>query len=253
MKMSNFIKQPLRSFCFIALPVLFFSCSNSSDDVDMSKVKPVKLEFSEAYSINDLAQNWQAAIAYSEQSDSSGMDGQTAVSELKQNVLGKLLYNNDNSSYFIEATNQHLVDSILSLPAIKKLFPSDVKFTYSLQPTAVNGKNVYALYTLREIYPKGDRIYGNDLKSVEKSENTQMDELVLSIVMTKKGTDKFRKLTSNNIGKGIAILVDGKVISSPMVRNIISDGKVEISGAFSSQELDDLVLALKAGQKWKRN
>lgn len=253
MTFPDFIKHPLRSICVIALPIFIYSCLNGSDDVDLSKVKPVHLEFYESYSIYELAQNWQSAIAYSEQSDSSGLDGQTAVSSLKQHVLGKLLNNNDNSSYFIEATNQHLVDSILSLPAIKKLFPSDVQFIYSLNPEEVNGKNMIALYTLREIYPKGDRIYGNDLQSVEKSENSQMDQLVLSIQMTEKGTNKFRKLTSNNIGKGIAILVDGKVLSCPTVQSIIPNGQVEISGAFSSKELDDLVLALKAGQKWKRN
>ncbi len=235
--------------CLIGLLV---SCSTETEKVDLSNVKPVKLEFSEAYSISELAQNWQSAITYSEQSDSSGMDGQTPITALKQHVLGRQLLNNsDNYSYFIEVDKQHLVDSILSIPAIKKLFPSDVQFTYALHTEEVNGKKLVALYTLREIYPKADRIYGHDLKSVERGENTQTGQSVLSMEMTEKGTEKFRKLTSNNIGKGIAILVDGKVISCPIVQSTISDGKVEISGAFSNQELDELILALKAGQKWK--
>ncbi|MDA1352932.1 MAG: protein translocase subunit SecD [bacterium] len=87
---------------------------------------------------------------------------------------------------------------------------------------------------------------GSDLKYA----NPGTDELgnpVVSIAFKKEGTKRFADLTRSNMGKPIAIVLDGKVVSAPNVRAVINNGQAVIEGGFSVQEMRDLVIKLKAG------
>lgn len=227
---------------------LLVACTSSTKPETPKHVKPVKLEFYESYSYSQLATNWQHAIAYSEQTDSSGLDGNTALTEIKKGSLGKLLAFDGASSSLVEEQNRSQVDSILAIPEIKKMFPGDVQFVYSYAPTIIDGKKTFSLYTIREIYPVKDRITGKDFKTVKKSLNDITNQYVISIEMAYPASEKFKNLTKNNVGKGLAILIDGKVLSCPIVQHPISDGKVEISGNFTQEEVDNMVMALQAGR-----
>ena len=72
-------------------------------------------------------------------------------------------------------------------------------------------------------------------------------EPVVSLQFDKEGSDLFQKITKENIGKTIAIFLDGNIISSPVVNEAISGGKAQISGNFKPQEAKDLVQRLNSG------
>jgi preprotein translocase subunit SecD len=61
------------------------------------------------------------------------------------------------------------------------------------------------------------------------------------------GANRFAKLTRNNTGRPIPIIVNGKVISAPNVASEVEDGNVEISGAFTIAEAQDIANAISSG------
>ncbi len=72
-------------------------------------------------------------------------------------------------------------------------------------------------------------------------------EPVVSLQFDKEGSDLFQKITKENVGKTVAIFLDGNIISSPVVNEAISGGKAQISGNFKPQEAKDLVQRLNSG------
>jgi preprotein translocase subunit SecD len=76
---------------------------------------------------------------------------------------------------------------------------------------------------------------------------SQLGEPLVFIEFNKEGAEAFYRATIKNIGKPLAILLDGKIISAPNIREPIQGGRAQISGSFTIQEMRDLVIKLKAG------
>lgn len=128
------------------------------------------------------------------------------------------------------------------------IFPADARFVYGIAPKTETGRAPYVpLYALK--LREGDKapLEGND---VEES-NISYDEKsrpAVSLRMTKQGTKKWGDLTSANVNKPIAIVLDNVVYSAPNVINPILDGNSQISGSFSVEEASDLANILQSGQ-----
>ncbi len=76
---------------------------------------------------------------------------------------------------------------------------------------------------------------------------TRTNEVIVALNFNKEGGDIFAKITKDNIGKPLAIFLDGELKSAPVIRDEIRDGKAQISGNFSPQEAKDLVRDLNFG------
>jgi preprotein translocase subunit SecD len=87
---------------------------------------------------------------------------------------------------------------------------------------------------------------GSDLKRADPGVD-QYGRPIVSIEFTSKGADAFADVTRRNVGKPLAILLDGRIISAPNISEPILGGKAQISGSFSPTEVQDLVIKLKAG------
>lgn len=83
-----------------------------------------------------------------------------------------------------------------------------------------------------------------EISTIKKRKN-DIDLYVIDIVLTEAGAGKFKKLTKKNIARPIAIVLNRKLISAPLVMNPIPDGKVEISGNFTEEEIDEIINAIK--------
>lgn len=82
---------------------------------------------------------------------------------------------------------------------------------------------------------------------VDAQPNFQNGQPVVSFRFDTVGAQKFGRATQQNVGKPLAIVLDGKVISAPVIRDAILGGNGIISGTFSTQEVQDLSLLLRAG------
>ncbi len=88
---------------------------------------------------------------------------------------------------------------------------------------------------------------GDNLISAKPSFDNQNNEATVNFSMDRVGTKKFAKVTTNNVGKRLAIILDNKIISAPTIREPIIGGNGVITGNFTFQSATDLALLLRSG------
>ena len=90
-------------------------------------------------------------------------------------------------------------------------------------------------------------ISGENLLDAQPKMDTQNNQTVVNFTLDRVGAKRFGKATSTGIGKQLAIVLDGKIISAPVVRDTIASGSGQISGGFTFQSATDLALLLRSG------
>ncbi len=152
------------------------------------------------------------------------------------------------------------VDQYLNLPVVKALLPKDLKFLWTVKPMPianvryytsrpVNDKDSYFELVALKISTFDGRppLEGDAIVNASKNLN-QRSQFEVNMSMNAEGAKTWAKLTKNNIGKSIAIVLDGYVYSFPTVQSEIKGGRSQITGNFTAQEADDLVNILKSGK-----
>jgi preprotein translocase subunit SecD len=120
------------------------------------------------------------------------------------------------------------------LPDNVEIFEQDVRDARD----RVIGHNYYALEKKRVIT-------GRDLKNARPGLG-QFNQPVVNFTLTHEGGEQFAKATEANVGRGLAIVLDKKVVSAPRINSRISDSGV-IEGSFTQQEAEDLATVLRSG------
>ena len=88
---------------------------------------------------------------------------------------------------------------------------------------------------------------GENLLDAQVQMNNQTNETVVSFTLDRVGAKRFGKATRAGIGKQLAIIIDGKIVSAPVIRDAIINGSGQISGNFTFQSATDLALLLRSG------
>jgi len=88
---------------------------------------------------------------------------------------------------------------------------------------------------------------GENLLDAQPQMNNQTNETVVSFTLDRVGAKRFGKATRSGIGKQLAIVLDGKIVSAPVIRDAILGGSGQISGNFTFQSATDLALLLRSG------
>jgi len=88
---------------------------------------------------------------------------------------------------------------------------------------------------------------GDNLVDAKPRMDTQNNETIVSFTLDRVGAKKFGKATTQNVGKQLAIVLDGKIISAPSIREPIVGGSGQITGNFTFQSATDLALLLRSG------
>jgi protein-export membrane protein SecD len=88
---------------------------------------------------------------------------------------------------------------------------------------------------------------GDNLLDAQPQMNNQTNETVVSFTLDRVGAKRFGKATSTGIGKQLAIVLDGKIVSAPVIRDTIASGNGQISGNFTFKSATDLALLLRSG------
>ena len=120
------------------------------------------------------------------------------------------------------------------LPPNVEILPQDVRDD--------NGKLVAQAFYAVE---RRQVITGRDLRTASPSRG-QFGEPVVSFLLTATGASAFGQATGENVGRGLAIVLDGKVVSAPSINSRITESGI-IEGNFSDQEVQDLVTTLRSG------
>ena len=141
------------------------------------------------------------------------------------------------------------VNRYLSMPQIAALFPAEFRPMWGVKPVS-NTENIYELVAIKASSRDGQApLDGSAITNANVSYDSRTNgEPKVSMSMNAEGANIWAHLTKDNIGKQIAIVLDGTVYSYPVVNQEISGGNSEISGHFTVEEATDLVNVLKSGK-----
>lgn len=140
------------------------------------------------------------------------------------------------------------IDKYLALPEVRDCFPSDVVFKWAIKgdPQA-DGR--FFLYTIKVERPDGKAPLDGSVISDARAAYAQTGaDAEVSMSMNSNGITEWAQLTADNVGRCVAIVLDGYVYSAPVVRQKIEGGNSSISGNFTIQEAQDLANVLKSGK-----
>jgi SecD/SecF fusion protein len=141
------------------------------------------------------------------------------------------------------------VNEYLNRADVLRLLPSAFKYTkfaWTVKPIQ-EGQDVYGLLALSS-NRNGDPSLSGDVIVEAKSYTEPTGEVVVSMNMNSVGAQKWKRITKNNIGKSVAVVLDDLVYSYPTVNQEIGGGSSQISGNFTIAEGQDLANILKAGK-----
>jgi len=140
---------------------------------------------------------------------------------------------------------------------LRELLGSTAKMTFHLLDvdfhpgTQVQKRGVTMLPDIdgTHMYPVQDKVMlgGENLTDSRTGFNPQSGAPIVSFKFDKVGARQFTRITQENIGKPLAIVMDGKVLSAPVIREAITEGSGQISGHFTVQEATTLSALLRAG------
>ena len=162
-------------------------------------------------------------------------------------LLGNLRDDFGGLFYNLDDTLQ--INSILNDEKIKQLIPSSIKFLWAVKPRTNEldqNDEVLELFVIKT--SRGGRApLTGEVITDARQDLDQSARPSISMQMNSNGAKSWRRLTSNNIGKRIAIVLDNLVYSAPFVQNEIPNGNSQITGEFTIEEAQDLANILKAG------
>jgi len=154
---------------------------------------------------------------------------------------------NWNSDLAVPENYVSRVEKILSMPRVQALIPRDVNFVWGYDyEVQSNGNKLKMLYLLkRRVEMDGKEIAS--ARPQRLSEGFDAGKVGVSLRFKGIGPKKFASVTGNNIGKKMAIVLDGQVMSAPVIKDRIPGGEASITGSFTFEEAKRLADQLEAG------
>jgi len=189
--------------------------------------------------------------------DTAGMSNEEKAAKFKrENPLFAVLYppqgNVDPNSPLVgyaSASDTAKINNYLRLEEMKQLIPDDMKFLWTYKPVSEDNKHIHALIAIRSNDNNEPALGGENVTSARMnfSEQNGKDPIV-EMTMSLDGAQEWARITKENIGKSVAVVLDNMVYSYPTVQGEITGGRSQISGKFTIDEAKDLANVLKAGQ-----
>ncbi len=139
------------------------------------------------------------------------------------------------------------VNKYLALPQVKALFPRDAKFMWSIK-AAEGQNNIFELYAIKGGANGKAPLDGGAVVDAVGQYGQQSSSAEVSMVMNSAGAKTWARLTADNTGGFIAIVLDDYVYSCPRVNGEITGGRSQITGNFTITEARDLANVLKSGK-----
>ncbi|RZS95594.1 protein translocase subunit SecDF [Cecembia calidifontis] len=170
---------------------------------------------------------------------SEGDDTSTQISPLFSLTKGQgLIY---------EIRDTVTINRILAREDVRSLLPRNVKFLWSVKPQVVDNMELLELFGIKYNRASDQAPLEGDVITDARQTLDQTSRPAVSMQMNADGARRWRKLTSENIGRRIAVVLDDYVYTAPVVQSEIPSGQSEITGNFTIEEAKDLANILKSG------
>ena len=141
------------------------------------------------------------------------------------------------------------INRYLSMPEVQAEMPKDLRLKWGVSPYEYDPKaQTFELYAIRSTERNGKAPLEGDVVVSAKDEYDHYGKPAVSMSMNTDGARRWAQLTKQNIGKSIAIVLDGYVYSAPNVNNEITGGNSQITGHFTPEQAKDLANVLRSGK-----
>ena len=158
----------------------------------------------------------------------------------------------DNACIGLAATaDTALINQYLRMPEVAALFPAEFRPMWSVKPTSyIKNSNIYELVAIKASSRDGKAPLDGGVVTNARVEydNRRGGEPGVSMTMNAEGANIWARLTKENIGRQVAIVLDGTVYSYPTVQTEITGGSSSITGNFTIEEATDLANVLNSGK-----
>ncbi len=205
---------------------------------------------------DSLAANSVAADSVAADSAGAGEDDPTELDDAQADELApdeegeldlrpftNLLLTGDVGTYLVDATDIEVAEEFMALPGFQRALPRDVSLQWGWDSIPRAGRFYRELYVLEE----EPFLTGDQLEDATANRDQQYNQPQVLFELNRRGGRDFQRLTAANIGNRIAIVLDGEVVSAPVVRDRIgARGSIDL-GASEFSEATDLALVLRAG------
>lgn len=149
------------------------------------------------------------------------------------------------------AADTALINQYLRMPEVAALFPAEFRPMWSVKPTSyIKNSNIYELVAIKASSRDGKAPLDGGVVTNARVEydNRRGGEPGVSMTMNAEGANIWARLTKENIGRQVAIVLDGTVYSYPTVQTEITGGSSSITGNFTIEEATDIANVLNSGK-----
>ena len=163
-----------------------------------------------------------------------------------QDQGGKVIY--PAALGYIQAKDTGTLNDYLKLDFVKAKFPSNLVFMYGkTESSDANMKDILAFYAIKTLDNGQAELEGDHIYSASQDFD-ERGRIAIKMNMDKVGSNIWAKMTTRNVGKPIAIVLDNFVYSAPNVNDPITTGNSQISGNYTLKEAQDLSEILESGK-----
>ncbi len=151
---------------------------------------------------------------------------------------------------YASARDTAAINKVIYGQVAKQVLPADLRLMWSAKPADhVQAKNIYELHALKVTTTNGRApLEGDVITDASDQFNHLSGAPEVSMSMNSEGARRWSELTKSNIGKAIAIVLDGVVYTSPRILSQIDGGQSSITGNFTIEDTKDLANTLKSGR-----
>ena len=165
-----------------------------------------------------------------------------AVFQLNQSGVGAIVG-------YADYKDTASINSILNMKEVKNILPRDLKLMWGVKASEMDKTgHIFELYAIQVTERNGRAPLEGDVVTDARDSYDQFNKPCVTMSMNTDGSRRWAALTKKNIGKEIAIVLDGYVYSAPRVNTEITGGNSEITGNFTPEVTKDLANVLKSGK-----
>ena len=180
-------------------------------------------------------------------------DNAVAMEQMKkEHPLASILQLNPNGSCVVgyaDYKDTAQVNTYLAMKEVKEMLPKDLRLKWGVKGADFDKTGrIFELYAIKSSERNGRAPLEGDVITDAKDEFDSFGKPCVSMSMNTDGSRRWAVLTKNNVGKAIAIVLDGYVYSAPNVNGEITDGHSLISGHFTPEVTKDLANVLRSGK-----
>ncbi len=171
--------------------------------------------------------------------------------QVRQGAVFNTLFKNFGGGYYVSIKDTARVNSLFAKEEVRSLFPSNAVFMWEVKAENDEKSPAFgnvALHILRGFGRDNRPLLEGEVVTDAFQDYDQNGLAAVSMRMNNEGARKWQKITRDNVGKNVAIVMDGVVYSAPRINQEIAGGSSIITGNFSVDDAKDLANILKSGK-----